>query len=93
MSDWIRRLYHSPRARRGALAALAILWAGGTAGTLLANYTVAESNIAQYRASQEWRTLASVPAPPPQWVEQAAVEVSDAGFSPQHAEGYSDASY
>ena len=90
MPDWFHRLHRSRRARNATFAALGILWLGGSAGALLANYVVAESNIAQYRDS-EWRTMASVPERPPEWVEQAAVEVSDAGFSPDSAEGYSDA--
>lgn len=91
MPDWLYRLHRSRRARNITLGTLGVATLGSCSGAILANYVVAESNIAQYRGKSEF--MASVPAPPPAWVEQAAVEVSDAGFSPDHAEGYSDTSY
>lgn len=92
MPDWLHRLHHNRRARNVTLGTLALLMLGSCGGAALANYVVAESNIAQYRDT-DWDTLASVPERSPEWVEQAAAEFGDAGFTAERAEGYSDATH
>lgn len=92
MPDWLHRFERSRRLRNLTLGALGVLMLGSGGGAVLAAFTVEGSNIARYRGNTDWQRLASTPAPPPQWVEQAAAEVGDAGFSPDRAEGYSDGS-
>ena len=93
MPDWLHRLHHSRRARNLTLGALGMLTLGSCGGAVLANYVVAESNIAQYRDRDGWSTLASVPEPPPKWVEDAAAEIGPASFTTNDSQGYSDAVY
>lgn len=93
MSDWLHRFHRSRRARNLTLGALGVLTLGSCGGAVLATLTVEGSNIAQYRGNSEWQRVASTPAPPPEWVQQASVEFGDAGFSQDRARGYSDASY
>lgn len=92
MSDWLHRFHRSRRARNLTLGALGVLTLGSCGGAVLATFTVEGSNIAQYRGTQ-WERMASTPSPPPEWMQQASAEFSDAGFSADRAEGYSDASY
>lgn len=92
MSDWLHRFHRSRRARNLTLGALGVLTLGSCGGAVLATITVEGSNIAQYRGTQ-WETMARAPEPAPEWLQQASAEISDAGFSQERAEGYSDASY
>jgi hypothetical protein len=71
----------------GALGSVAL---GSCGGVVFASFVVDGSNIAQYRGSN-WEMASTAPAPPPEWVREAAMEISDAGFTPDTADGYSDA--
>lgn len=95
MSDWLRRLQNSRRARNLTFLGIGVVGIGSCAGAAVANYTVAGMNTMPYRggsqlADSDWSR------PQPEWVRDAAYVVSGrdaaAGF-PAQDEAYSDASY
>jgi len=97
MSDWLRRLQNSRRARNATFAAIGVLWLGSCAGSVIANYTVAGMNMRPYTsdrqiAQSDWRE------PEPRWEREATMVATgdvdqSAGFSSAATDVYGDATY